>query len=109
MGALWLKAGNAAEADSVLQRGLAKDPYCYACHLGLGELYLSTGQFPLARQHLQWVVRFFPDSDVTVFRSLIAADLLLKDMQSARAVLRKGLRLFPDDAALLKAEADLGR
>ncbi len=108
LGALWVSTSNFKEAESVLLEGLVKNPYCYACHFELGELYFRTGRLPLARQNFQWVVRFFPDSDVAAFRSLAAINLLLRDTQSARAVLNEGLRLFPDDEGLLKAQASLG-
>ena len=45
LGAMWMKMGNTKEAEPVLLRGLAKDPYSYACHLELGELYRETDQF----------------------------------------------------------------
>jgi hypothetical protein len=71
-------------------------------------LYVRTGKLALARQNFEWVVRFFPDADVTAFRSLIGIDLILKDTQCARAALNEGLRLFPEDEALLKAKAEFG-
>jgi tetratricopeptide (TPR) repeat protein len=108
LGALWLEVSNFSEAESVLLRGLGKNPYCYACHFELGELYIRTGKFPMARQNFEWVVRFFPDSDSAAFKSLVGVDLLLKDIQSAKGVLAEGLRLFPDDAGLLKAQAGMG-
>ncbi|MGA8025537.1 MAG: fused MFS/spermidine synthase [Bryobacteraceae bacterium] len=108
LGALWLKTPDFAKAESALLKGLAKNRYCYACHFELGELYVANGKFLLARRNFQWVVRFFPDSDAAAFRSLVGIDLLLRDTQSAKAVLKEGLRLFPDDAALLKAQAGLG-
>jgi tetratricopeptide (TPR) repeat protein len=80
-----------------------EDPYSYACHLELGELYRETGRFPLARQHFELVVRFYPDYDPTIFRSLAGVYLALGDSNSAMTTLRKGLRLFPDDPELQKA------
>ncbi len=108
LGALWLNTFNFTEAEATLVKGLAKDAYCYACHFELGELYVRIGNFPRARQNFRWVVRFFPDSDAAAFRSLVAIDLLLKDTESAKAVLAEGLRVFPNDAGLLKAQAALG-
>lgn len=108
LGALWIEMSNLTEAESVLLKGLSKDHYCYACHFELGELYLRTNQLPLARRNFEWVVRFFPDSDAAAFRSLTGVDLMMRDTESARDVLDEGLRLFPEDAALLKARASLG-
>jgi tetratricopeptide (TPR) repeat protein len=108
LGALWLKLPNVAAAESVLLKGLAKDPYCYACHLELGEVYVRTNKLMLARCHFEWVIRFFPDSDPAAFTSLVVIDRFLNDMESARSVLNEGLRLFPHDAGLLRAQEDLG-
>jgi spermidine synthase len=103
LGAIWMKMFNLEEAEPVLLKGILKDPYSYACHLELGELYRETNRFPLARQHFEFVVRFYPDCDVTIFRSLAGVYLALGDAKSARSILRKGLRLFPDDPELQKA------
>jgi tetratricopeptide (TPR) repeat protein len=109
LGGLWLNLSNFTEAEAALLKGLGKDPYCYACHFELGELYLRTEKLSLARKNFEWVVRFFPDADPAAFKSLATIDLMLGDTESARAVLDESLRLFPDDAALLKARAGLGR
>jgi len=103
LGAIWMKMSNVEEAEPVLLRGTLKDPYSYACHLQLGELYRETGRFSLARQHFELVVRLYPDYDPTIFRSLAGVYLGLGDSHSAMAALRKGLRLFPDDPELQKA------
>jgi tetratricopeptide (TPR) repeat protein len=103
LGAIWMKMSNLAEAEPVLLRGISKDPYSYACHLGLGELYRETGRLSLARQHFELVVRFYPDYDPVIFRSLAGVYLALGDSHSAMATLRKGLRLFPGDPDLQKA------
>jgi spermidine synthase len=102
LGAIWIKMSNLAEAEPVLLRGTLMDPYSYACHLELGELYRETGRFSLARQHFELVVRFYPDYDPTIFRSLAGVYLALGDSRLAMATLRKGLRLFPDDRELQK-------
>jgi len=103
LGAIWMKMPNLAEAEPVLLRGISKDPYSYACHLGLGELYRETGRLSLASQHFELVVRFYPDYDPVIFRSLAGVYLALGDSRSAMATLRKGLRLFPNDPDLQKA------
>jgi spermidine synthase len=105
LGAIWEKIPNLAEAEPVLLRGILKDPYSYACHLELGELYREKKQYAAARQNFDWVVRFFPEQDATIFRSLAGIDLALGDRRAARATLNEGLRLFPDDLAIQKAIA----
>ena len=108
LGTIWMKISSFSEAEMFFRKGLQKDSYSYACHLGLGELYRETGRFPLAQQQFEWVVRFFPDSDPTTFRSLAGVYVVLGDMNSARAILRKGHRIFPENAELRDAEARLG-
>jgi spermidine synthase len=97
LGAIWMKMYNTKEAEPVLLRGLAKDPYSYACHLQLGELYRETDQLPLAREHFEFVVRFYPDSNSSVFASLASVYLNLGDAKSAAAILAKGRRIFPNE------------
>lgn len=108
LGAIWMKIPNFAEAEPVLLRGVSKDPYSYACHLELGELYRRTGQLPLARENLELVVRFYPDYDPAVFKALANVYSSLGDAHSAAAILRKGLRLFPSDTELQRAVAHDG-
>ena len=100
-----MRLSNPTAAEPVFLKGTLKDPYSYACHLELGELYRETGRFSLARLHFERVVRFFPDADATIFRSLAGVYVVLGDMKSARSSLRKGRRIFPDDTDLKNAEA----
>jgi spermidine synthase len=106
LGAIWIKLGNPTEAEPVLLRGAAKDPYSYACNLELGELYRQTGRLSQAQQHLETIVRFYPDSDVTVYESLAGVYFSQGDKKSARETLRKGHRVFPDDTDLQKANIE---
>jgi spermidine synthase len=106
LAAIWIKLGNLGEAEPSLLRGVAKDSYSYACNLELGELYQQTGRLSQAQQHLEKVLRFYPDSDVTVYKSLAGMYFSLGDKQSAQAILRKGRRVFPGDAGLQKASLE---
>jgi Flp pilus assembly protein TadD len=54
---------------------------------------------------LEWVVRFFPDVDATIFSNLAGVDVVLGDHEAARSALRKGRRVFPDDAGLQRAQS----
>lgn len=103
-----MKLPNLTVAEPVLLKGLLKDPYSYACHLELGELYRKTNRLALARQHFEWVVRFFPDAYSTVYRSLAGVYIALGDTRSAASILAKGRRVFPDDEQMRKAEELLG-
>jgi spermidine synthase len=108
LGAIWAKLGNAGRAESAFLQGIVKDPYSYACNLDLGELDRGTGRYALAQQHFQLVVRFYPDYNPAVFRSLASVYQSLDEPDSAVAALRKGLRLFPDDLDLQKALSTSG-
>ena len=103
LGAIWMKMSNFAEAEPVLLRGIAKDPYSNACHLELGELYRVTGRLTLARHNFELVVRFYPDYDPAVFAALAGVCSDLGDSHAAAAILRKGFRLFPSDPELERA------
>lgn len=102
LGAIWMKIFNFAEAEPALLRGISRDPYSYACHLELGELYRRTGQLPLARENFELVVRFYPDYHAGVFRDLASVYTEMGNSQAAEAVLRKGRRLFPSAPELQK-------
>ena len=106
LGAIWIKMSNLAEAEPVLLKGTLKDPYSYACNLELGELYRETQRFALARERFETVIRLYPDSDVSVYKSLAGLYFSLGDTKSAQTTLRKGHRIFPDDGELQKAGAD---
>jgi spermidine synthase len=106
LGAIWIKLANLAEAEPVLLSGVAKDPYSYACNLELGEMYRETGRFSQARKYLEKVLRLYPDSDVTIYKSLAGVDFSLGDKESAQATSRKGHRIFPGDADLQKASRE---
>jgi spermidine synthase len=106
LGAIWIKMSNLAEAEPALLKGILKDPYSYACNLELGELYRETRRFPLARQQFETVLRLYPDSDVTIYKSLAGVYLSLGNTESAQSTLRKGHRIFPEDIELQKASLD---
>ncbi len=103
LAAIWIKLAEPKAAEPVLQRGLAKDPYSYACHLEMGELYRESGRYLEARPHFEVVIRLYPNYDATTFRSLAGIDLLLGDRRAAKAVLGKGMRMFPNDEQMRQA------
>lgn len=105
LGAMWIKESKLSEAESALVKGLLKDPYSYSCHVGLGEVYGLTGRLAQARQNFEWVVRFFPTEDASIYKSLAGICFALGDPKSARAALRNGRRLFPDNIDLHKSES----
>jgi tetratricopeptide (TPR) repeat protein len=106
LGAIWIKLGNLAEAEPVLLEGTSKDPYSYACNLELGDLYRQTGRLALAQERFQTVIRLYPDSDVSVYKSLAWLYFSIGEPKAAQAILRKGHRIFPDDSELQSASAN---
>jgi spermidine synthase len=106
LGAIWVKMSNLAEAEPVLIKGTLKDPYSYACNLELGELYRETGRFASAQERFETVIRLYPDSDVSVYKSLAGLYSSVGEPKSAQSTLRKGHRIFPDDGELQRASAD---
>jgi tetratricopeptide (TPR) repeat protein len=106
LAAIWMKLAEPAEAEPVLQRGMVKDPYSYACNLELGELDRESGRYAEARQRLELVLRLYPNYDPTTFRTLAGVDIILGDRRAAKATLRKGLRFFPNDSDLQHAAAN---
>jgi len=100
LGGIWLKLSNLSEANAVLLTGLRKDPYSYACHVELGELYAQMGRLSMARDNLEWAIRFFPEADPDIFKSLAAIYTALGDFDSARRTMNKGVRLFPGNSIL---------
>jgi predicted membrane-bound spermidine synthase/Tfp pilus assembly protein PilF len=105
LAAIWMKLGELREAEPVLQIGLRKDPYSYACNLEYAEVERESNHFAEARRRLEMVIRMYPDYDATTFRTLAGVDLILGDRRAARATLQKGLRFFPDDPELRQAVA----
>lgn len=103
LGAIWIKLSDLAEAERALMTGISKDPYSYACNLELGESYREMRRLSLAREYFEKVIRLYPDSDVTIYKSLAGVYLSLGDIGSSQSTLRKGHRVFPDDSDLQKA------
>ena len=93
LGAIWMKLGNLAEAEKMLETGIRKDPYKFACNLALGEIYRETGRKALARETFERLVRWYPDADVDVYMALAEVDEALGDREAAEEVRRKGERV----------------
>jgi tetratricopeptide (TPR) repeat protein len=70
LGDLWVRAGNLAPAEEALVAGLERDPYSYLCHREPGEVDRLNGRFASAREHLELVVRMYPDMDSGTYVSL---------------------------------------
>jgi spermidine synthase len=100
LGDLYLRAGNVADAEAPLRRGLEKDPYSFLCRRDLGELLRVTNRASEAEQHLEFVVRFFPAADAQTYASLALAYSAEKRSGAAKRTVEKDLRIFPQGALL---------
>ena len=88
------------EAYRTMLDCLAQDPYNYQTQLNLGELLAKQKKWAEARQHLEFVMRYFPDEDSGIYPLLFQADRALGDPRAAVKAVRFGLRLFPDNSEL---------
>jgi spermidine synthase len=88
------------EAYRAMLDCLAEDPYNYQTHVNLGKFLAKQKKWAEARPHLEFVARYFPDTDAEVYPLLIHADQALGDPSAAAKAARFGLRMFPDDLQL---------
>ena len=95
-----LRAGDSGRAYKAMQDCLALDSYNFQTHLNLGSLLLTQKKWAEARQHLEFVRRYFPDSDVGTYTLLFQADNALGDPRAAAEAVRFGLRMFPGNSDL---------
>jgi len=102
LGELRMLAGESAHAEQALLKALELDPYNYAAHQHLSELYRERNQVADARHHLEFLVRFFPDSDAAPYPVLAKVYRDAGETFAAASVLRKGKRLFPKDPELAR-------
>jgi hypothetical protein len=63
-------------------------------------LLAQQGKWLDARQHLEFVMRYYPDEDSGIYSLLFQVDKALGDPASAAKAVRFGLRLFPDNSEL---------
>jgi tetratricopeptide (TPR) repeat protein len=97
LGAIWMKVKNLTEAEKVLQTGVEKNPYSYACLLAMGEVYRETGRYASARETFGKLVRLYPDLGVDVYKALAEVDVELGKKVEAEEVVRKEERMFPGE------------
>jgi len=95
-----LRAGDLDRAYSAMQDCLARDPYNFKTHLNLGALLHQQKKWAEARQHLEFVRRYFPDGDAATYTLLFDVDHALADPHAAADAARFGLRMFPDNSDL---------
>jgi spermidine synthase len=104
-----LREDKLEEAYRAMLDCLAQDPYNYQTQLNLGELLARQKKWAGARQHLEFVKRYFPDEDSGIYPLLFQADQALGDPSAAANAARFGLRMFPADSELQRLNLLLGR
>ena len=97
---MFLRSGDLEHAYNAMQDCLARDPYNFQTLLSLGELLHHQKKWADARQHLEFVRRYFPDGDAETYTLLYEVDNALGDSRAAADAVRFGLRMFPDNADL---------
>ena len=97
---LFLRVGDLDNAYRAMQDCLARDPYNFQTQINLGELLYRQKKWAEARQHLEFVRRFFPDGDPNTYILLYEVDNALGDPRAAADAVRFGLRVFPDNSSL---------
>ena len=97
------------EAYHAMLDCLAQDPYNYQTQLNLGELLASQKKWAEARQHLEFVMRYYPDEDSGIYPLLFQADQALGDPPAAVKAVSFGLRIFPDNSELRRLNSLLSK
>jgi len=105
LGDCFVLTGHPKEAINEYQEAIRRDPYSYAGHRGLGDVYRAEGVWEDARRNYEFAARFDPETSSDVFAGLVDAYRHLGRENDARRTLEKGLRLFPGDATLAALSA----
>jgi spermidine synthase len=104
-----LRQGKTDEAYQAMLDCLAQDPYSFQTHRNLGESLAKQEKWSEARQHLEFVMRYFPDEYSGIYPLLYRVDVALGDPSAAEKAVRLGLRMFPSDSDLQRLNLMLGR
>jgi spermidine synthase len=107
LGEILFRAGDLEQAYAAMQDSLARDPYYFQAHINLGQMLVRQSRWAEARKNLEFVVRYFPDEDPTIYSLLFHVDNVLGDPRAAAEAVRFGLRMFPDNSDLLRLKLPL--
>jgi len=105
LGEVLYQAGKDDLAERAFVAALQKEPYSYAAHRNLGEIYIKKKTWDKAQAELEFVEHFHPDADASTFIRLAEIYRNTGRPQSAAEILRKGLRIFPDNIELQNLNA----
>jgi spermidine synthase len=95
-----LRAGRLREGYGAIEECLARDPYNLRAHVYLGELLARQKKWAEARKNIEFVKRYFPEADKTIYPLLFQIDNAMGDSRAAAEAVRFGLRMFPDNEEL---------
>ena len=100
LGEILLRAGRDDEAYRAMLDCLALDPYNYQTRFNLGALLSKERKWREAREHLEFMMRYFPDQDFRIYPLLFEADNALGDPAAAVRAMRFAARMFPGNSEL---------
>jgi spermidine synthase len=99
LGTMLSNGGEAAKAEPALQKAVELEPYSFVGHRNLAEICLRGNRWPCAVEHLEFLVRYYPTVDSTVYQRLAEAYRSHGDRGKANQIIRKGVRLFGESFA----------
>ena len=105
LGEVLFQSGKLDLAERAFFVTLEKEPYSYAAHRNLGQIYVQKAMWEKAETQFAFVVRFHPDADAGTYVGLAGVYRATGRPQSADEIVRKGLRIFPDNADLKRLAA----
>jgi tetratricopeptide (TPR) repeat protein len=94
LGTMLTNADDRAKAEPALQKAVELEPYSFVGHRNLAEICRRGNRWPCAVEHLEFLVRYYPTVDSTVYQRLAEAYRSLGDGDKANQIIRKGVRLF---------------
>ncbi len=95
LGEFYKLKGDQAAAQQALEKSLALEPYGYAAHRVLGEMYLEAGRNRDAANQFRFLLRFHPASDFSVYERAAEAIRRAGGQREAERVLARGRQIFP--------------
>jgi len=94
LGEFFLRSGDPADAARTYAEALTLDPYTPDARRVLGEIFRRAKQWDQARVQLEVVVRYYPNSDPSVYVSLADVYRNMGRSRDAEATVRKAERIF---------------
>jgi Flp pilus assembly protein TadD len=101
LGEFLLRSGDAADAARTYAEALTLDPYNPDARRVLGEIFRRAKQWDQARVQLEVVVRYYPNSDPSVYASLADVYRNMGRSGDAESTIRKGDRIFAGQPSVI--------